>query len=159
RSVSAFQRRSAISCENRLQSPLLFFFSGRRRHTRFSRDWSSDVCSSDLAREAALDVAEQLGFEQALRQRAAVDGDERLGLPLGECVDVAGEDLLAGAALAGDEHRRVGGRDGLGEADDLEERAVLADRPHAASLLAAADLVLERAVLALELAGFAGAAA
>src|SRR5690606_40212831 len=26
-----------------------FFFSSRRRHTRFSRDWSSDVCSSDLA--------------------------------------------------------------------------------------------------------------
>src|SRR5690606_40800464 len=25
-----------------------FFFSSRRRHTRFSRDWSSDVCSSDL---------------------------------------------------------------------------------------------------------------
>src|SRR5690606_40076995 len=29
--------------------PSLFFFSSRRRHTRFSRDWSSDVCSSDLA--------------------------------------------------------------------------------------------------------------
>src|SRR5690606_39524145 len=27
---------------------LHFFFSSRRRHTRFSRDWSSDVCSSDL---------------------------------------------------------------------------------------------------------------
>src|SRR5436309_9466145 len=27
---------------------LIFFFSSRRRHTRFSRDWSSDVCSSDL---------------------------------------------------------------------------------------------------------------
>src|SRR5690606_40839990 len=26
----------------------LLFFSSRRRHTRFSRDWSSDVCSSDL---------------------------------------------------------------------------------------------------------------
>src|SRR5712675_3277109 len=26
-----------------------FFFSSRRRHTRCSRDWSSDVCSSDLA--------------------------------------------------------------------------------------------------------------
>src|SRR5256884_8019256 len=26
----------------------LFFFSSRRRHTRCSRDWSSDVCSSDL---------------------------------------------------------------------------------------------------------------
>src|SRR5690606_39761696 len=28
-----------------------FFFSSRRRHTRFSRDWSSDVCSSDLPPE------------------------------------------------------------------------------------------------------------
>src|SRR5690606_40232062 len=27
---------------------IFFFFSSRRRHTRFSRDWSSDVCSSDL---------------------------------------------------------------------------------------------------------------
>src|SRR5690606_40389671 len=27
---------------------VFFFFSSRRRHTRFSRDWSSDVCSSDL---------------------------------------------------------------------------------------------------------------
>src|SRR5688572_31618888 len=26
----------------------LFFFSSRRRHTRFDCDWSSDVCSSDL---------------------------------------------------------------------------------------------------------------
>src|SRR5690606_33825265 len=29
-------------------APRPFFFSSRRRHTRFSRDWSSDVCSSDL---------------------------------------------------------------------------------------------------------------
>src|SRR3989449_10888445 len=29
---------------------LFFFFSSRRRHTRCSRDWSSDVCSSDLVR-------------------------------------------------------------------------------------------------------------
>src|SRR2546430_7056072 len=27
----------------------VFFFSSRRRHTRFDCDWSSDVCSSDLA--------------------------------------------------------------------------------------------------------------
>src|SRR5947209_13060072 len=27
---------------------LVFFFSSRRRHTRYWRDWSSDVCSSDL---------------------------------------------------------------------------------------------------------------
>src|SRR5690606_40513332 len=30
------------------------FLSRRRRHTRFSRDWSSDVCSSDLAASAGL---------------------------------------------------------------------------------------------------------
>src|SRR5690606_11214885 len=30
------------------QTDLSFIFSSRRRHTRFSRDWSSDVCSSDL---------------------------------------------------------------------------------------------------------------
>src|SRR5690606_39337454 len=34
----------------------IFFFSSRRRHTRFSRDWSSDVCSSDLT-SVATDVA------------------------------------------------------------------------------------------------------
>src|ERR1041385_2255004 len=33
---------------------LFFFFSSRRRHTRCSRDWSSDVCSSDLPRPADL---------------------------------------------------------------------------------------------------------
>src|SRR5687768_15584923 len=31
---------------------LFFFFSSRRRHTRCSRDWSSDVCSSDLEEAA-----------------------------------------------------------------------------------------------------------
>src|SRR3712207_8353071 len=30
-------------------SSITFFFSSRRRHTRYWRDWSSDVCSSDLA--------------------------------------------------------------------------------------------------------------
>src|SRR5882762_10965901 len=33
-----------------------FFFSSRRRHTRFKCDWSSDVCSSDLAGEPAREV-------------------------------------------------------------------------------------------------------
>src|SRR3712207_9299342 len=30
------------------RSMFFFFFSSRRRHTRYWRDWSSDVCSSDL---------------------------------------------------------------------------------------------------------------
>src|SRR5690606_41141081 len=45
------------------------FVSSRRRHTRFSRDWSSDVCSSDLAVQADDGIAPPLlaalhGFEQ-----------------------------------------------------------------------------------------------
>src|SRR5262249_57106017 len=35
----------------RPSTPVLFFFSSRRRHTRLVSDWSSDVCSSDLGRE------------------------------------------------------------------------------------------------------------
>src|SRR2546430_12916574 len=34
--------------EGRVLLSIAFFFSSRRRHTRFDCDWSSDVCSSDL---------------------------------------------------------------------------------------------------------------
>src|SRR5690606_41013513 len=37
-----------------------FFFSSRRRHTRFSRDWSSDVCSSDLTPPPLTNEAESV---------------------------------------------------------------------------------------------------
>src|SRR6266498_589756 len=36
---------------------VVFFFSSRRRHTRCGRDWSSDVCSSDLVRVAVEQAA------------------------------------------------------------------------------------------------------
>src|SRR5687768_10998252 len=39
-----------------------FFFSSRRRHTRCSRDWSSDVCSSDLARHTERSIFDRLKF-------------------------------------------------------------------------------------------------
>src|SRR6266487_6303834 len=39
---------------------LVFFFSSRRRHTRWTGDWSSDVCSSDL--DAAMRHYQRLGF-------------------------------------------------------------------------------------------------
>src|SRR5699024_11902903 len=55
---------------------LIVFFSSRRRHTRSKRDWSSDVCSSDLHRdpqvahalieEALLDLCTGLGFGDPL---------------------------------------------------------------------------------------------
>src|SRR5690606_39338688 len=38
-----------------------FFFSSRRRHTRFSRDWSSDVCSSDLTRTMIVGLGQNAG--------------------------------------------------------------------------------------------------
>src|SRR5256884_4017912 len=38
-----------------------FFFSSRRRHTRCSRDWSSDVCSSDLPRVRAVAISFGVG--------------------------------------------------------------------------------------------------
>src|SRR3712207_6311986 len=43
---------------------IYFFFSSRRRHTRYWRDWSSDVCSSDLG---------ALGVSAAVECRRAVD--------------------------------------------------------------------------------------
>src|SRR2546421_4605940 len=48
-------------------APLLFFFfSSRRRHTRSDRDWSSDVCSSDLpATNAQLDGPEGVAVDSA----------------------------------------------------------------------------------------------
>src|SRR3989440_1647530 len=38
-----------------------FFFSSRRRHTRSDRDWSSDVCSSDLPPNHTTAIAASLG--------------------------------------------------------------------------------------------------
>src|SRR5690349_24150323 len=40
---------------------ICFFFSSRRRHTRSLRDWSSDVCSSDLAIKFRKDISYDQG--------------------------------------------------------------------------------------------------
>src|SRR3989440_11390080 len=40
-------------CRTRASVTVFFFFSSRRRHTRSDRDWSSDVCSSDLSSDRA----------------------------------------------------------------------------------------------------------
>src|SRR5690349_22196708 len=56
---------------------LCFFFSSRRRHTRSLRDWSSDVCSSDLAQLAKvvnLAVAYKPQRSVAIRQRLVPAG-------------------------------------------------------------------------------------
>jgi hypothetical protein len=63
-------------------------------------------------------------------------------------VDGAGDQLLAGAGLPGDEHGGVGRRDLLHLAEHGEERGAVADHLH--EVVLAADLLLEVCVLALE---------
>src|SRR6266480_5801279 len=69
-----------------------FFFSSRRRHTRLTCDWSSDVCSSDLAGVVPLqdlDAAivemrrcvEQLGFKAIMLRPAAYRDNQKLNHP------------------------------------------------------------------------------
>src|SRR2546428_5267307 len=56
----------------------LFFFSSRRRHTRSDRDWSSDVCSSDLREGDVVEEMERQIGRQAkhLNQRLGeLEGD------------------------------------------------------------------------------------
>ena len=59
------------------------------------------------AGEGASHVAEQLALEQLLGNGGAIDGGEVLLGPRAHPVDGAGQDFLAGPALAGDEHRGV----------------------------------------------------
>src|SRR3989449_5632287 len=47
----------------------MFFFSSRRRHTRCSRDWSSDVCSSDLAVSGVDAARRAVRASQRVRRR------------------------------------------------------------------------------------------
>src|SRR5206468_8924663 len=71
-----------------------FFFSSRRRHTRSDRDWSSDVCSSDLA-EARL-----LGEMRS----AFVGGRDRSDGRIVQAHSPIDRDILLGRS----EERRVG---------------------------------------------------
>src|SRR5688572_33296508 len=52
---------------------VFFFFSSRRRHTRFDCDWSSDVCSSDLEDETALTVLDRLWHLNPLLTKTVLD--------------------------------------------------------------------------------------
>src|SRR6266702_8458730 len=72
-----------------------FFFSSRRRHTRWPRDWSSDVCSSDLRVAGSSLSANFLVLVPNLTVRDRVRGvDERTGLSTGSGLDPASEENL-----------------------------------------------------------------
>ena len=53
-------------------------------------------------------MAEQLALQQVLGERAAVDADERAVAARAELVDRLGDQFLAGAGLAQEQHRGVG---------------------------------------------------
>src|SRR5699024_1288831 len=83
--------RFSVSCTGLLS---LFFFSSRRRHTRSKRDWSSDVCSSDLADddEHVVFAPAGLGVVEcgAGVGSGEVEGMETPGLEFGEDLRPAG---------------------------------------------------------------------
>ncbi len=57
--------------------------------------------------EAALHVAEQLRFEQRIRNAGAIDGDERTARARAATVNEPGDDFLADSALSGDQDLRI----------------------------------------------------
>src|SRR5690606_40312341 len=89
-----------------------FFFSSRRRHTRFSRDWSSDVCSSDLSLSASARRALMRAYQQALKEDAGAVSARHMLLGLAADADSVAARALARALEEGDgprsEERRVG---------------------------------------------------
>src|SRR5215813_3164626 len=72
---------------------VLFFFSSRRRHTRCGRDWSSDVCSSDLdgssLRVTAVTQSLPKGIEAGVRVRRAAGTEKPDAEYLGRLLRVA----------------------------------------------------------------------
>src|SRR2546430_3527099 len=87
---------------------LFFFFSSRRRHTRFDCDWSSDVCSSDL-RELAQAIVAALPAS-GLVESAEIAGPGFINFRLRKSTQLAViTDILAqGERYGRSEERRVG---------------------------------------------------
>src|SRR5256886_8100613 len=88
-------------------SVVVFFFSSRRRHTRFDCDWSSDVCSSDLIGGRAFSA---LGLSPAVALLVGeiARGAERTGA-LGSALHVGCDRLFEQLLRAPrSEERRVG---------------------------------------------------
>src|SRR5207253_11098572 len=69
-----------------------FFFSSRRRHTRWPRDWSSDVCSSDLAFYWRARCFEKLATQAYLRLYQADPNSYRVFQLMGDLEAAKGND-------------------------------------------------------------------
>src|SRR6266480_7085104 len=105
---------------------VFFFFSSRRRHTRLTCDWSSDVCSSDLsyALYPHMTVRQNLGYGLKVRRTPKQEIEARVE-------EVAGllglAELLERrpAHLSGGQRQRVA----MGRAIAREPKAFLMDEP------------------------------
>src|SRR2546428_1604061 len=86
-----------------------FFFASRRRHTRSDRDWSSDVCSSDLYLGARYNVtygvmSAQAAIDAYVRRAAGVvvyDPSRPESIDVGTVLAAQQDAVLAGPELAG----------------------------------------------------------
>src|SRR2546421_7043018 len=70
-----------------------FFFSSRRRHTRSDRDWSSDVCSSDLFGKSASEIA-SISLTRRPPQLPASAGLRSEERRVGKSVDLGGRRII-----------------------------------------------------------------
>src|SRR5687768_17756264 len=75
-----------------------FFFSSRRRHTRCSRDWSSDVCSSDLVEARA--AVERQHLLETWRESERAVGPVRRSRALVPCAPSRDRSDRGGGRLA-----------------------------------------------------------
>src|SRR2546429_2313713 len=87
--------------------PVVFFFSSRRRHTRCSRDWSSDVCSSDLT-PGARDVGGKVSLRLTRGDLVLIEtcGGGGYGAPAERPAEARAHDRREGYVRS--EERRVG---------------------------------------------------
>src|SRR3989442_1323303 len=76
---------------------MVFFFSSRRRHTRCGRDWSSDVCSSDLRIETPSSPYSNVAARHSFETRCSPQtGTDWLGIITSTFFGVAG---MAGSPI------------------------------------------------------------
>src|SRR5438445_5058276 len=94
---------------------IFFFFSSRRRHTRYWRDWSSDVCSSDLEFEVLDALTDTMdaapcanGQEPSLRMQDLGSCVQLSQSALSRVVGRLEQDGLVTRAMCADDRREIG---------------------------------------------------
>src|SRR5699024_11425176 len=87
-----------------------FFFSSRRRHTRSKRDWSSDVCSSDLrlllAKQRKVDVSEAKNYQKQKQKVARLH--EKVKNQRNDFLNKLSTNIIKNHDVIRSEERRVG---------------------------------------------------